>query len=313
MMIPYKTLEPLRLTRPRVERDHKSQIPDIPLTLFLDQLVRLRSGPSADQTIFSASTGSAAVAMAPRLQFQFLRPYTCHALAPSTPARCSAYLRFYELAHSPARRVPKCGARSFATKQDVEEASSPEQRRAGGYITKHVDVAEETISPEQSRASRNNRIKELEAANLLDYPRFKINGMPTNPADFRTMYGQASSAELENVHVRYGMVGRITGIRRLSSNFSFVDIAHDGHGLQIMVNFKKLPPSTSMKTMQLLLTRLQRGDHICKPVAAILTVHMAMVPLTFLSWQVSWVHQPSPTTVSCVFWLKSFPSCTLQA
>lgn len=174
--------------------------------------------------------------MAPRLQF--LRPYTSQLPVMGTPARCSAYLRFYELAR--ASRSLKCRSKHSSAVEDKEH------------------------SPEERSALRAQRIKELSDAHGLEYPRLSMSGKPTSTREFRAEFQNITPTDVPTTIERYCVHGRILHIRRHGSKFSFVTMIHDGVPLQVMVNQRKLTDDTDPEAFKKCISLLQRGDHICK-------------------------------------------------
>lgn len=237
-------------------------------TVSLHRLAHFRLGYSANQIVPSVHTsGSAAVTMAPRLQF--LRPCTSPVSAPRTVAQCSAYLHFYELAKAHVSRSPRSGARKYATDK------TPLVRKW---------LKEEQLSPAQRSAKRSQRVDELQSADKLHYPGVNFVGKPTQVRDFCTQFQEATAAELETYKNDWHAVnGRVLRVRRHGRKLGFVDIIYDGCVLQIMVNFAELMDETTEYQLKVFYQLLQRGDYICKPVLG--TIVMQFVLLTSLSRQ----------------------------
>lgn len=114
--------------------------------------------------------------MAPSLHF--LRPYAFQPLAPGSSASGSAYLRFYELAKRNSQLV--CHRyKSTALPKTITtiRSSSPWVKR---------DV--ETYNPEDRGALTATRVKQLQKAHALLYPRLKRYAKPLTISNFRKQY-----------------------------------------------------------------------------------------------------------------------------
>lgn len=173
--------------------------------------------------------------MAPRLQF--LRPYASQLPVGGTPARYSAYLRFYELAK--ASRSLECRSKHSSATGDEEH------------------------SAEERSALRAQRIKELLShARGLEYPRLSMKEKSTSTRDFRAQFQNMTSADCLDATGRHCVHGRILHIRRHGSKFSFVTMIHDGVPLQVMINQRKLTDNTDPEAFKECISLLQRGDHI---------------------------------------------------
>lgn len=201
--------------------------------------------------------------MAPCLHF--LRPYAFQPLAAGSSSRCSAYLRFYNLARQQTRVV--CH-RNKSTKARPSELDG------------------DVYNPEERSALMAFRIKELRKANALVYPRLKKFGEPMSISRFRSEFdwkvkdpSQASKdivtiggmAFTSVPHVNRKAdphLGRIRSVSRLGSKLFFIRLVMDGSTVQGILNMGKLVDGTELDQFMQLSRLLQRGDHICKACTA---------------------------------------------
>lgn len=112
--------------------------------------------------------------MAPSLHF--LRPYACQPLAPGSSPSGSAYLRFYELARRNSQVI--C--------QRNTSTASPKTFKTVKHLRVDRDV--EISSPEYRGALMAARVKQLQKAHALEYPRLKRYAKPLTISNFKKQY-----------------------------------------------------------------------------------------------------------------------------
>lgn len=114
--------------------------------------------------------------MAPSLHF--LRPYAFQPLAPGSSPSGSAYLRFYEL----ARRNPQIVCQRYSSTALPKTISTI--RSSSPWVKRDV----ETYNPEDRGALTAARVKQLQKAHALLYPRLKRYAKPLTISNFRKQY-----------------------------------------------------------------------------------------------------------------------------
>lgn len=113
--------------------------------------------------------------MAPSLHF--LRPYAFQPLAPGPSSCGSAYLRFYELARRNSQTICQRYSSSVSPKTIHTIRTTLFNKR---------DV--ETYNPEDRGALTAARVKQLQKAHALLYPRLKRYAKPITISNFRKQY-----------------------------------------------------------------------------------------------------------------------------
>lgn len=119
---------------------------------------------------------------------------------------------------------------------------------------------------ELSDDSRNvkSRVKELDIANALIWPRIERHPRTYSIAEFRqkwnTLTAGESANELESICVR----GKLVSSRIMGARLVFLDIQQDGRSLQVVINLGSLKDlsTVSEESFQLLYHLAQRGDYI---------------------------------------------------
>ena len=114
--------------------------------------------------------------MAPSLHF--LRPYAFQPLAPGSSQSGSAYLRFYEL----ARRKPQIVCQRYNSTASPKTINTI--RSSSAWVKRDV----ETYNPEDRGALTAARVKQLQKAHALLYPRLKRYAKPITISNFRKQY-----------------------------------------------------------------------------------------------------------------------------
>lgn len=114
--------------------------------------------------------------MAPSLHF--LRPYACQPLAPGSSSSGSAYLRFYELARQNSQII--C--------QRHTSTASPKTLKKVRSSSPRVIHDVEINSPEYRGALMAARVKQLQKAHALEYPRLKRYAKPLTISNFKKQY-----------------------------------------------------------------------------------------------------------------------------
>lgn len=117
--------------------------------------------------------------MAPSLHF--LRPYAFQPLAPGSSSSGSAYLRFYEL----ARRNSRAVCQRYSSNASLKTIKTIRTARSSSPWVKR-DV--ETYNPEDRGALTAARVKQLQTAHALLYPRLKRYAKPLTISNFRKQY-----------------------------------------------------------------------------------------------------------------------------
>lgn len=114
--------------------------------------------------------------MAPSLHF--LRPYASQPLMPGSSPSGSAYLRFYEWARRSSRIV--C--------QRHNSTASPKVITTIRSSSPWVKLDVESYNPEDRGALTAARVKQLQKAHALLYPRLKRYAKPLTISNFRKQY-----------------------------------------------------------------------------------------------------------------------------
>jgi hypothetical protein len=117
--------------------------------------------------------------MAPSLHF--LRPYAFQPLAPGSSPYASTYLRFYEL----ARRSSQAVCQRYSSNASFQTIKTIKTIRSSNPVVKR-DV--DTYNPEDRGALTAARVKQLQKAHALLYPRLKRYAKPLTISNFRNQY-----------------------------------------------------------------------------------------------------------------------------
>lgn len=145
--------------------------------------------------------------MAPSLHF--LRPYAFQPLAPGSSPSGTAYLRFYELARRNSQIVcQRYHSTALPKTINTIRSSSPRVKR---------DV--ETYNPEDRGALTAARVKQLQKAHALLYPRLKRYAKPLTISNFRKQY----EAKIKNPSETLGDIVTVGGMLVFSGSSSSRD------------------------------------------------------------------------------------------
>lgn len=157
-------------------RDQKRQLSDIAFSTPISCLDRNLVVVACYLTAIITGLYGHRLTMAPSLHF--LRPYAFQPLAPGSSPAGSAYLRFYELARRNSRAVCQRYSSNASPKTiNTIRLSSPRVKR---------DV--ENYNPEDRGALTAARVKQLQKAHALLYPRLKRYAKPLTISNFRKQY-----------------------------------------------------------------------------------------------------------------------------
>ncbi|KAG8160068.1 hypothetical protein KVR01_010705 [Diaporthe batatas] len=188
--------------------------------------------------------------MAPSLHF--LRPYAFQPLAPGPSPSGSAYLRFYELARRNSRAVCQRYSSNAPPKTiSTIRSNSPRVKR---------DV--ETYNPEDRGALTAARVKQLQKAHALLYPRLKRYAKPLTISNFRKQYEDQMIGPSQVLGDIVTVGGRVTSINQLGNKLAFVRLIEDGKMVQGVLNINKLVDGTEMRQFAEQVRLIKRGDHV---------------------------------------------------
>ncbi|KAJ0122450.1 lysyl-tRNA synthetase [Diaporthe amygdali] len=188
--------------------------------------------------------------MAPSLHF--LRPYAFQPLAPASSPSGSAYIRFYEL----ARRNPQ------AVCQRNSSTAPPNTIARIRTRTPYVKRDVEAYNPEDRGALTAARVKQLQMAHALLYPRLKRYAKPLTISNFRKEYEKKIKLPSETLGDIVTVGGRVSSISQLGNKLAFVKLVMDGAMVQGVLNINKMIDGTDMRHFTDLVRLIKRGDHI---------------------------------------------------
>ncbi|KAL1890645.1 mitochondrial lysine-tRNA synthetase [Sporothrix stenoceras] len=214
----------------------------------------------------------------------FLRPYTARHIQSSaarsslshacSPSARKAYLRFYQTACGLTEPTPKRSSPSLLRRQITTRPcdSRLALSKAGNKATKDdgSETASDSTTPAEDRSAVALRIKELQDANVLSYPRYQPAGDRISVPQFRTKFESVAVGDEVPYH-RVELSGRVLSVQRLGAKLVFLKLLDEGEQVQVMCNLRQLrtpaqgdSPSVAVETavFKEAARLLNRGDHV---------------------------------------------------
>lgn len=141
-----------------------------------------------------------------------------------------------------------------------------------GNKAKKDDGSEATsdFTPAEDRSAVALRIKELQDANVLSYPRYQPIGDRISVPQFRAEFETVTIGD-EVPYRRVELSGRVLSVQRLGAKLVFLKLLDEGEQVQVMCNLRQLrtpaqgdSPSAAVETavFKEVARLLNRGDHV---------------------------------------------------